>query len=222
MNISRQLLYILSALLLISCFWAITVYSDLVFSVQEKRYVRGEMLDIGVDTLYNSKIQSKREFEDSMIVVYSHYTFSREVIYAANSFKKNDLLFTTSFLSPFIILCVISIFCLSENFTTEIISLFSAFFSLKIYISYSSLQSSTLAAEQIQQVISKSFRNLEVIMEKDVLKYGDRVDFFMRKLAQADFVVLVLSDKYFKSEACMEELTLIRKYGNFQDRTLPV
>ena len=49
-------------------------------------------------------------------------------------------------------------------------------------------------------------RGIVVNRDKDVMKLGDRISTFMKRIARGDRVVVVLSDKYLRSPFCMYEL----------------
>ena len=49
-------------------------------------------------------------------------------------------------------------------------------------------------------------QGVKVHRDRDELRPGDRISAFMDRLAEGDFILAVISDKYLKSENCMYEL----------------
>lgn len=68
-------------------------------------------------------------------------------------------------------------------------------------------------------------RGIELVRDTGHIRYGESIRAFMDKLAQAEHIVLVLSDAYFRSEYCMFELCGIyqhRSFADFRKRVHPV
>lgn len=78
-----------------------------------------------------------------------------------------------------------------------------------IYMSYAWDDSS--ADTSGSQVVDVLCRTLEaegwnVVRDRVAMSYGDLITTFMKKIAHADRIILVLSDKYLRSPWCMAEL----------------
>ncbi|PCI29610.1 MAG: hypothetical protein COB67_03805 [SAR324 cluster bacterium] len=54
------------------------------------------------------------------------------------------------------------------------------------------------------------------------LGYLDDIQKFMKRLTQAEQIVVVISDEYLRSESCMFELTEMYRHGEFFDRVFPI
>ncbi|TMM58024.1 toll/interleukin-1 receptor domain-containing protein [Maribacter algarum] len=89
-----------------------------------------------------------------------------------------------------------------------------------VYISYAWNPESEAIAEFIEVEFKK--RGVEVIRDKNDLKYKGRIKRFMDKIGRGKYVILVISKKYLRSENCMFELLQIFKNQNFYERIFPV
>lgn len=73
-------------------------------------------------------------------------------------------------------------------------------------------------------IIEKDFNNIGIPLQKDTidLKYKDSITDYMKSIRNADFVIILLSDDYLKSENCMFEALEILKEQNHIERILPI
>lgn len=75
-----------------------------------------------------------------------------------------------------------------------------------IFISYK------WSKEELVDEIQKSIGKFAIIKrDKNELKFGDSITEFMNTIRQEDFALIVVSDEYLKSDACMYELTTLFK-----------
>lgn len=65
-------------------------------------------------------------------------------------------------------------------------------------------------------------RGVSLLPDKTQLRYGDSIREFMDRLAQAEHVVVVLSDRYFRSRHCLYELRAIWRRGRIEERVYPI
>lgn len=65
-------------------------------------------------------------------------------------------------------------------------------------------------------------RGIELRRDKNNIGYGDSIRQFMDQIGAAGYVVLVLSEAYFKSEYCMYELCRIHENRDFRKRVNPI
>jgi hypothetical protein len=65
-------------------------------------------------------------------------------------------------------------------------------------------------------------RKLKIIRDKRDLGYKGSIREFMERIGQGNCVIVVVSDKYLRSENCMFELVEIAENKQFQDRIFPV
>ncbi|WP_149274914.1 toll/interleukin-1 receptor domain-containing protein [Pareuzebyella sediminis] len=89
-----------------------------------------------------------------------------------------------------------------------------------IYISYAWGSESENIAGDIEMEFEK--RGLPIIRDKKHLGYKGRIKDFMRQIGRAQYIILVISDKYLHSVNCMFELVQIFKNEHFYDRIFPV
>ncbi len=91
-----------------------------------------------------------------------------------------------------------------------------------VFISYSH------AAEEKVPIAAKleaAFKKRGVgVLRRDTSEtaYGESIRRFMDRLHKGDFVVVVSSERYWHSDDCVNELKLIKEYGDFELRVLPV
>jgi HEAT repeat protein len=91
----------------------------------------------------------------------------------------------------------------------------------EIYISYAWQGESEAIAQQIEETLQK--KGLTIIRDKTGgLGYKGLIREFMQHLGQGKCIILIISDKYLKSENCIYELLEIYKNGDFIDRIFPV
>lgn len=89
-----------------------------------------------------------------------------------------------------------------------------------IYVSYAWNPESDAIVDAIEKEFQK--RNLSIIRDKNDLQYKGRIKGFMERLGQGNCVILVISNKYLRSENCMFELLQIFKNQNFYERIFPL
>jgi hypothetical protein len=65
-------------------------------------------------------------------------------------------------------------------------------------------------------------RGVTIIRDKRDLGYKGRIKAFMKRIGRGKCVIVVVSEKYLKSENCMFELVQIAKNGQFYDRIFPI
>ena len=89
-----------------------------------------------------------------------------------------------------------------------------------VFISYAWQGESEKIAVEIEQEFCD--RGMKVIRDKTFLGYTGRIKEFMEKIGQGQYIILVISDRYLKSENCLYELLQINKAGNFNERIFPL
>jgi len=65
-------------------------------------------------------------------------------------------------------------------------------------------------------------KGITIVRDKRDLGFKGRIKAFMEQLGQGKGVIVVISEKYLKSENCMFELIQIAKNGRFYDRIFPI
>ncbi|MBE9089957.1 HEAT repeat domain-containing protein [Microcystis aeruginosa LEGE 11464] len=90
----------------------------------------------------------------------------------------------------------------------------------QVYISYNWQEDSNEMANQLVQAFEA--KGIEIIRDKTHTTYKDSIKNFMRQIGQGKCVVVVISDRYLKSENCMFELVEIARNGDFYQRIFPI
>jgi hypothetical protein len=92
--------------------------------------------------------------------------------------------------------------------------------SKEVLISYAWGGKSEEVANQIEQALKK--RGIELVRDKNDLGFKGRIKAFMERIGRGKCIVVVISEKYLKSENCMFELVQIAKNSQFHERVFPV
>ncbi|NAS13189.1 toll/interleukin-1 receptor domain-containing protein [Poritiphilus flavus] len=89
-----------------------------------------------------------------------------------------------------------------------------------VYISYAWNEES----ESLAKAIEKEFQEegIQTIRDKKHLSYKGRIRDFMNEIGRGKYIILIISNKYLRSEHCMFELLQIFKSGSFYERIFPV
>lgn len=92
----------------------------------------------------------------------------------------------------------------------------------EVYVSYAHGKGSESEriAEQLTDALTQ--RGIGVFRDKQAMKYRDSISEFTHQLGRGTRVLVILSQKYFRSEFCMSELLEINKTGAMRKRIFPV
>jgi hypothetical protein len=79
-------------------------------------------------------------------------------------------------------------------------------------------------ANTLYQEIKKRERtgDLKVVIDREQMKYRDSIRKFTTQYADASLVVMIISEKYLKSEFCMGEVVEVLSNRDYRQRILPV
>jgi hypothetical protein len=94
------------------------------------------------------------------------------------------------------------------------------------YLSYSRNDESNPNLETVVSILLDIFKEknknsngiLKIIYDKQDLNYGQSIDSFMTRIGKGKTVILVVSDRYLKSEYCMMEAIRVGRYNNEDER----
>ena len=88
----------------------------------------------------------------------------------------------------------------------------------QIFLSYS------WGNKDIADAIDNDFKSVGITFQRDIrdIKYTESIKDFMHRIGRSDFVVMLISDEYLKSENCMYEVTELLNAHEFEKRILPV
>ena len=90
----------------------------------------------------------------------------------------------------------------------------------EIFISYSWGGESEQIVDKICDVFSQ--KGYTIIRDKKELGYKGNIKEFMQRIGKGKYVIVVISDKYLKSENCMYEMLEIKNNGGVYKRIYPV
>ncbi|HJW28450.1 MAG TPA: toll/interleukin-1 receptor domain-containing protein, partial [Saprospiraceae bacterium] len=90
----------------------------------------------------------------------------------------------------------------------------------EVFISYAWGGESEQIVNELQRALQA--RHLTIVRDKQNLGYKGSIREFMQRIGKGRYVIVVISDKYLKSENCMFELLEIAEHGDFYRRIFPV
>ena len=90
----------------------------------------------------------------------------------------------------------------------------------EIFISYAWGGQSESFAEKIDKAFQA--KGITIIRDKRDLGFKGRIKSFMEKIGRGKAIIVIISEKYLKSENCMFELVQISKNGQFYDCIFPI
>ena len=90
----------------------------------------------------------------------------------------------------------------------------------KVYISYKH----DSKYDGVLDSIKKGLQNngIGFSIDQTSLGYKDDIEEYEKEIGQADRVIMIITPGYFKSPACMFEMTQIFKYGRVEERVFPI
>ena len=88
----------------------------------------------------------------------------------------------------------------------------------QIFLSYA------WANKDVADTIDSDFQKVGITFQRDVrdIKYTESIKDFMHKVSKSDFVVMLISEEYIKSENCMYEVMELLNSHEFEKKILPV
>lgn len=90
----------------------------------------------------------------------------------------------------------------------------------EVFVSYAWSDESTAIVDKLQHAFEQTGTRL--LRDREDIRYKDSIRDFMRRLGQGKCVVVILSEKYLKSDSCMFELIEIAKAQNMRERIFPI
>ena len=90
----------------------------------------------------------------------------------------------------------------------------------KVFISYAWGVEREEIVNQIEQSLQE--RGLKIVRDKNELGFKGSIKEFMERIGQGNCVIVVVSDKYLKSDNCMLELVEIAENKQFRNRIFPI
>lgn len=92
--------------------------------------------------------------------------------------------------------------------------------ALEVFVSYGWTPKSNAIVDRIQEALSS--HDIRLLRDREEMRYKDSIRDFMRRIGQGKCVVVVISEKYLKSESCMFEMLEIAKTPGLRERIFPI
>jgi nucleoside phosphorylase len=89
-----------------------------------------------------------------------------------------------------------------------------------VFVSYAWGGESERTVGELEKSFSK--RGIKIVRDKKDLGYKGSIDEFEQRIGQGQCVVLVISDKYLRSEHCMNELVEVNNNRTLRERVFPI
>lgn len=90
----------------------------------------------------------------------------------------------------------------------------------KVYISYRQDSKYDGVLDSIKKGLWNHGMNFSI--DQNSLRYRDNIEEYEKEIGQADKVIMIMTPDYFKSPACMFEMTQIFEYGRVAERVFPI
>ncbi|MGI0494347.1 toll/interleukin-1 receptor domain-containing protein [Alkalinema pantanalense CENA528] len=97
----------------------------------------------------------------------------------------------------------------------------------QIYISYAWKDDKSELGQQRELLVDRICQTLlamgyNLIRDRDHLTLGQSIEQFMQEIGRGNYVILVISDKYLRSEYCMFEAIEVMKHKDYAQKIFPV
>jgi hypothetical protein len=89
-----------------------------------------------------------------------------------------------------------------------------------VFVSYAWGDESEHVVEELERAFDKNGIHIE--RDKKDLGFKDSIEAFEQRIGRGQCIILVISDKYLRSEHCMYELLEIKENGRLRDRVFPI
>jgi internalin A len=90
----------------------------------------------------------------------------------------------------------------------------------EVFVSYAWTPESAAIVDRIHQALDE--HGIRLIRDREEVRYKDSIRDFMRRIGQGKAVIVVISDKYLKSENCMFEMVEVAKAQGLRERIFPI
>lgn len=90
----------------------------------------------------------------------------------------------------------------------------------EVFVSYAWNTESCAVVDHLQKVLGE--HGIRLIRDREEVRYKDSIRDFMRNIGQGKCVVVVISEKYLKSENCMFEMVEMVKAQALRERIFPI
>jgi Leucine-rich repeat (LRR) protein len=90
----------------------------------------------------------------------------------------------------------------------------------EVFVSYAWNPESSAIVDRLQQALGQ--QGIRLIRDREEVRYRDSIRDFMRRIGKGKCVVVVISEKYLRSENCMFELVEVAKAQQLRERVFPI
>jgi hypothetical protein len=90
----------------------------------------------------------------------------------------------------------------------------------EVFVSYAWNNESKALVDTLQTALEAE--GIHLLRDREEVRYKDSIREFMRRIGQGKGIVVVISEKYLKSENCMFEMLEIAKAQGFRERIFPI
>jgi internalin A len=92
--------------------------------------------------------------------------------------------------------------------------------SPEVFVSYAWTPESNALVDRVQDALQQ--HGVRLRRDREEVRYKDSIREFMKRIGQGQFILVVISEKYLKSENCMFELLEIAKAEKLRERIFPI
>ena len=90
----------------------------------------------------------------------------------------------------------------------------------EVFVSYAWNTESCAIVDKLQQALGQ--QGIRLLRDREEVRYKDSIRDFMRRIGKGKCVVVVISEKYLKSENCMFEMVEVAKAQSLRERIFPI
>jgi hypothetical protein len=90
----------------------------------------------------------------------------------------------------------------------------------EVFVSYAWGGESESTVHELEQAFAN--HGIRIVRDKKDLEYKGSIEGFEQRIGQGKCIVLVISDKYLRSEHCMYELVRVNENHNLRERIFPI
>jgi internalin A len=90
----------------------------------------------------------------------------------------------------------------------------------EVFVSYAWTKESTAIVDRLETVLGE--RDIHLLRDRQAVGYKDSIRDFMQRIGRGKCVVVVVSEKYLKSENCMFEMLAIAREKSLRERIFPI
>jgi GTPase SAR1 family protein len=90
----------------------------------------------------------------------------------------------------------------------------------EVFVSYAWNEESSAIVDRLQEALGQ--QSIRLIRDREEVRYRDSIRDFMHRIGKGKCVVVVISEKYLKSENCMFEMVEVAKAQGLRERIFPI